>query len=195
VKEPPGWMHDLPLLPTYLEKHGINDIIIFHIQFVRCLLFTQPLSVKEKANLFHLQTLARAVCLHQLLQLRLALDLEVHNVAILLTRPLESASRLSSESPRGRAQARKKYECAEGKMRQQPQPKRASPRAARSTDVSIPLPLCTIHSSFPASQLHLQPTKAMSVPHRQACCTYRKRRAKQSVVKTASTAHIVALKL
>ena len=74
---------DKPLFASYLEKHRVDNIIIFHFQLVRCLVFAQPVSVKEKADLVHLQALARAVRLHQLLQGGLLLDLEVNNVAIL----------------------------------------------------------------------------------------------------------------
>jgi hypothetical protein len=82
-------------LRNYLEKHGIDHVIIFHVKLVRCMVFPQPLAIKQETYLIHLKALTLAICFHEPLQRRLPLDLEMNDIAILFPKVMSDCTQLS----------------------------------------------------------------------------------------------------
>merc|ERR1719458_1956934 len=80
-----SWIQILLLTTTGLLSEHINGVIIFHIQCIRSVSFIDWSTVETKTNLVDIQTLTIAISTHQFFQLRITLDLKLHNGTILST--------------------------------------------------------------------------------------------------------------
>merc|ERR1712228_427588 len=71
------------LTTACLLGENVDGVVIFHVQAGRRVGLVNWRAVKSKSNLVDIQALAIAVSIHQLLQLRILFDLELHNGSIL----------------------------------------------------------------------------------------------------------------